>query len=220
MASSSSASSSASHASSDSDSPDRMTSRRHKKHKMSSSKLRKNITQAAQFDYYRTNIAEIFQNHYGTLSTAFSSCLVTVSNLLFSKQIISRDVHVKNLDSTEFDVKRAGKLVLCVQDWLYIHAEKWPELLKVLSEEVSLKSIMEEIESKTIISVTNIVQAYTTKIQVVYSDIQLRRKIAPKCAITHNAVVSLLRGEHNQLCAWLNGYNLTSLIIQELHFCS
>lgn len=146
-AASSSSSSSRSHASTDSDLPSRRTSRRCRKYKLSSSKLCKNASREPtklQLNF-KEKLVEIFQYRCNELSKAFSSCLVTMSNILFSKQIISRDAHAKNLDSSELDVRRAAKLVLCVQDWLYNNAEKWPELIQCLSEEGSLKSIMEEI---------------------------------------------------------------------------
>ena len=139
VALSSSASSSASHSSTDSDSAGSVSSRC----KMNPSKG------SSRVPTKQKKVVTIFQKHCDRLSTAFSSCLVTVSNMLFSKQIISREIHTKNLGSNEFDIKRAGKLVLCVQDWLDNHAERWPELLQVLSEEVSLKSIVEEIEGET-----------------------------------------------------------------------
>ena len=142
VALSSSASSSASHSSTDSDSAGSVSARRCK---MNPSK---GSSRPPTKSHFRKKVVAIFQKHCDRLSTAFSSCLGTVSNMLFSKQIISREIHTKNLCSNEFDIKRAGKLVLCVQDWLDNHVERWPELLQVLSEEVSLKSIIEEIEGE------------------------------------------------------------------------
>ena len=92
--------------------------------------------------------SNIFQQHYSDLVMSISHCLNTVADLLFSGNLISRELQRQILAGHESDQKLASKVVFGVQDYITLNPDDLIKFIDILKKESSCEVISKRIMSK------------------------------------------------------------------------
>ena len=90
----------------------------------------------------------IFRQHYSGLVMSISHCLNTVADLLFSGNLISRELQRQVLAGHETDQKLASKVIFCVQDKIMLNPDDLIKFIHILKKESSCEVISKRIMSK------------------------------------------------------------------------
>ena len=91
----------------------------------------------------------IFQRHYSVLVSSITSCLNTVANELYSRNIISDEVLSGVLEGCETSQNKASNLLLCVKRNINSNPAVLLKFMNVLKEEPSCDGITKKITSET-----------------------------------------------------------------------
>ena len=90
----------------------------------------------------------IFRQHYSDLVMSISHCLNTVADLLFSRNLISRELLRQVLDKHESNQNLASKVVFGVQDYIMLNPDDLIKFIRILKKESSCEEISKRIMSK------------------------------------------------------------------------
>ena len=96
----------------------------------------------------QNQMQDIIQKHYKQLVSTVSSCLQTVSNELFSKNLISEEVLGQILTDHDSAQTKASKMLLHIKGRIKCNPARFMEFIDILKEEPSCDDMVEEIMSR------------------------------------------------------------------------
>lgn len=91
---------------------------------------------------------EIFQRHYGDLVTAIQSCPVSIADKLFSRKLVSDEVHGQVITS-QYERTHISRMVREIKNRISFAHDKLLEFIEVLEDEPSLENIAKQLKGKS-----------------------------------------------------------------------